>query len=71
MRKDENIEIVYPPYSGVTDYPRFDYKKKTISCLIPKGEFRRTSMEVYGISKRRKAMMIINQLLLSGKTFCR
>ena len=38
--------IDYPPYNdwrevcgfGMTDYPEFDYKKKTISCTYPEGE---------------------------------
>lgn len=54
------ILIDYPPYLGITDYPEFDYKKKTISCPIPEGEVYRTSMEVYGISKRRKDVVIMN-----------
>ena len=42
------VLIDYPPYHdnmecwdfGMTDYPKFDYKKKTISCPYPEGEMK-------------------------------
>ena len=60
--------IDYPPYNnnkehwgfGMTDYPEFDYKKKTISCPYPEGELTWAGRIVYGISKTRKDTVVVN-----------
>jgi hypothetical protein len=60
--------IDYPPYYnkercddyGMTDYPEFDYKKKTISCPYPEGELTWAGRTVYGISKKQKDTVIVN-----------
>ena len=44
----------------MTDYPEFDYKKKTISCPYHEGEFKWIGRTVYGISKRRKDTVVVN-----------
>jgi len=44
----------------MTDYPEFDYKKKTISCPYPEGELKWIGRTVYGISKRRKDTVVVN-----------
>ena len=62
------VLIDYPPYNdwrkdcgfGMTDYPEFDYKKKTISCPYPEGELKWIGRTVYGISKRRKDTVVVN-----------
>jgi len=59
------ILIDYPPYRtnddfGMTDYPEFDYKKKTITCPYPEGELRRTGCKIYGISKKKKDIVVVN-----------
>ena len=59
--EEQPILIDYPPYYngeicddyGMTDYPEFDYKKKTISCPYPEGELTWMGRTVYGISKTR------------------
>ena len=60
--------IDYPPYNdnkdgwgfGLTDYPEFDYKKKTISCPYPEGELNWEGRIIYGISKTRKDTVVVN-----------
>ena len=60
--------IDYPPYNdnkdgwgfGLTDYPEFDYKKKTISCPYPEGELKWEGRIIYGISKTRKDTVVVN-----------
>lgn len=61
------FRINYPPYQneydddyGMTDYPEFDFKKKTISCPYPEGELRWTGRTVYGISRTRKDTIVVN-----------
>ena len=59
--------IDYPPYYneingdfGMTDYPEFDFKAKTISCPYPEGELKRVGRIIYGISKTRKDTVEVN-----------
>ena len=60
--------IDYPPYYnreicdnyGMTDYPEFDYKRKTISCPYPEGDLKYNGRIVYGISKTRKDTVAVN-----------
>ena len=59
--------INYPPYHneffddyGMTDYPEFDYKKKTISCPYPEGELKWSGRTIYGVSKKQKDTININ-----------
>ena len=54
-----------PPYYnadnngfGMTDYPRFDYRKKTISCPIPEGELKYNKMVIYGISTEKEKIIV-------------
>lgn len=54
-----------PPYYnadnngfGMTDYPRFDYRKKTISCPIPEGEVKYDKMVIYGISTEKEKIIV-------------
>ena len=62
------VLIDYPPYNdnkedygfGMTDYPEFDYKKKTISCPYPEGELKWTRRTIYGVSKTRKDTVVVN-----------
>ena len=62
------VLIDYPPYNdnkeywgfGMTDYPEFDYKKKTISCPYPEGELTWTGRTIYGVSKTRKDTVVVN-----------
>lgn len=62
------VLIDYPPYNdwreacgfGMTDYPEFDFKKKTISCPYPEGELTWTGRNVYGVSKKQKDTVIVN-----------
>jgi len=62
------VLINYPPYNdwrevcgfGMTDYPEFDYKKKTISCPYPEGELTWAGRTIYGISKTRKDTVVVN-----------
>ena len=61
------VLIDYPPYHdnmecwdfGMTDYPKFDYKKKTISCPYPEGEMKYAGRVIYGISKKQKDTVVI------------
>lgn len=62
------ILINYPPFNedrndwgfGMTDYPWFDYKHKTISCVYPEGELNTTGVKVYAISRKKKDKVIVN-----------
>ena len=62
------VLIDYPPYNsyykedgfGMTDYPEFDFKKKTISCPYPEGELHRTGCKIYGVSKKQKDIVEVN-----------
>jgi len=62
------VPISYPPYNndkeewgfGMTDYPEFDFKKKTISCPYPEGELHYVGRTIYGISKKQKDTIIVN-----------
>lgn len=61
----EPVLINYPPYKtdvifGMTDYPEFDYKNKTISCPYPEGELRWAGRTVYGVSKKQKDTVVVN-----------
>lgn len=61
----EPVHIDYPPYKtdddfGMTDYPEFDYKNKTISCPYPEGELRWAGRTVYGVSKKQKDTVVVN-----------
>jgi hypothetical protein len=56
------VLINYPPYNendadwgfGMTDYPEFDFKKKTITCPYPEGEMKYEGCIIFGISKKRR-----------------
>ena len=61
----EPVLIDYPPYKtnddfGMTDYPEFDYKNKTISCPYPEGELHWTGCKIYGVSKKQKDTVVVN-----------
>ncbi len=62
----EPVLINYPPYKtnddfGMTDYPEFDFKKKTITCIIPEGAVGEQCVELtYGISKTQKDTIVVN-----------
>lgn len=65
--KGKPFRIDYPPYDsgeyihfGMTDYPEFDYKAKTISCPYPEGETIGSGRTVYGVSKTRKDTVVVN-----------
>ena len=66
--EDRPVIIDYPPYNdnkddwgfGMTDYPEFDYKTKTISCPYPEGEISYSGCITYGISKKQKDTVIVN-----------
>lgn len=60
--------IDYPPYNsnykedgyGMTSYPEFDFKNKTISCPYPEGELHHTGCIIYGVSKKQKDVVEVN-----------
>ena len=62
------VLIDYPPYNdnkdgwgfGMTDYPEFDFKKKTISCPYPEGELKWAGRTIYGVSKKHKDTVGVN-----------
>ena len=62
------VLIDYPPYNdnkdgwgfGMTDYPEFDFKKKTISCPYPEGELKWDGRTIYGVSKKHKDTVVVN-----------
>jgi hypothetical protein len=64
----EPVLINYPPYNndkeewgfGMTDYPEFDFKKKTISCPYPEGEMKYAGHIIYGVSKKEKDTVVVN-----------
>jgi hypothetical protein len=63
----EPFLIDYLPYYnevigdyGMTDYPEFDFKNKTISCPYPEGELKYDGRITYGISKTRKDTVEVN-----------
>lgn len=61
----EPVLINYPPYKtddnfGMTDYPEFDYKKKTIECPYPEGELKWAGRTIYGVSKKQKDTVVVN-----------
>lgn len=66
----EPILLDYPPYNnnkadwgfGMTDYPEFDFQKKTISCPYPEGPggLPYEGRTIYGISKKQKDTVIVN-----------
>ena len=63
----EPFLIDYLPYYnevigdyGMTDYPEFDFKAKTISCPYPEGELKYEGRITYGISKTRKDTVEVN-----------
>lgn len=66
--EERPVLINYPPYNdwrkdsgfGMTDYPEFDYKSKTISCPYPEGELKWNGRITYGISKKKKDTVIVN-----------
>ena len=45
---------------GMTDYPEFDLKKKTISCPYPEGEIKYDGCTIYGVSKKQKDTVTVN-----------
>ena len=60
----------YSPYNdnskdwgfGMTDYPEFDYKTKTITCPYPEGQggLGYEGQVIYGISKTRKDIVVVD-----------
>ncbi len=63
----EPFLIDYPPYNtgeyksfGMTDYPEFDFEKKTIDCPYPEGEMKWDGRTTYGVSKTRKDTIVVN-----------
>ena len=63
----EPMLINYPPYKtnddfGMTDYPEFDFKKKTIDCPYPEGPggLGFVGRTIYGISKKQKDTVVVN-----------
>ncbi|MBQ6032777.1 MAG: hypothetical protein IJL29_07160 [Prevotella sp.] len=64
----EPVLINYPPYNendadwgfGMTDYPEFDFKKKTITCPYPEGEMKYEGCIIFGISKKQKDIVTVN-----------
>ena len=62
------VFIDYSPYNdnyrswrfGMTDYPEFNYKKKTISCPYPEGELTWAGRTIYGVSKKQKDTVVVN-----------
>ena len=46
----------------MTDYPEFDYKKRTISCPYPEGPggLSYEGRIIYGISKTQKDTVVVN-----------
>lgn len=60
----------YPPYNdnskdwgfGMTDYPEFDFKKKTITCPYPEGPggLPYLGQIIYGVSKKQKDTVVVN-----------
>ena len=63
----EPFLIDYPPYKtdddfGMTDYPEFDFKKKTITCPYPEGPggLPYIGQIIYGVSKKRKDTVVVN-----------
>lgn len=59
------ILINYPPYYdksnngfGMTDYPIFDFKKKTITCPLAEGEIQNWGYALYGISKKKDVVVV-------------
>ena len=63
----EPVLIDYPPYKtnddfGMTDYPEFDSKKKTIDCPYPEGPggFGYIGRTIYGVSKKQKDTVVVN-----------
>ena len=61
--------INYPPYNndkeewgfGMTDYPEFDFKKRTISCPYPEGPggLGYEGRIIYGVSKKQKDTIVV------------
>ena len=45
---------------GMTDYPEFDFNKKTISCPYPEGEIKYDGCSIYGVSKKQKDTVTVN-----------
>ena len=63
----EPFLIDYPPYKtddnfGMTDYPEFDFKKKTITCPYPEGPggLPYLGRTIYGVSKKQKDTVVVN-----------
>ncbi len=63
----EPFLIDYPPYNtgeyksfGMTDYPEFDFEKKTIDCHYPEGEMKWDGRTIFGVSKTRKDTIVVN-----------
>lgn len=61
------VLIDYPPYKthddfGMTDYPEFNYRQKTISCPYPEGPGgqRYIGCSIYGVSRTRKDTVVVN-----------
>ena len=63
---DKPVLINYPPYKigndRMTDYPDFDYRKKTIDCPYPEGPggLGFEGHKIYGVSKKQKDTVVIN-----------
>ncbi|MBP3833068.1 MAG: hypothetical protein ILA03_03815 [Bacteroidaceae bacterium] len=62
----EPFLIDYPPYNtgeyksfGMTDYPEFDFEKKTIDCPYPEGEMKWDGRTIYGVSMTKKDTIVV------------
>jgi len=44
----------------MTNYPEFDFKKKTILCPYPEGQLELEGWIKYGVSKRMKDTIVVN-----------
>lgn len=64
---EDPVLIEYPPFKtnddfGMTDYPEFDYKNKTITCPYPEGPggLGYEGQVIFGISKKQKDTVVVN-----------
>ena len=44
----------------MTDYPEFDFNKKTISCPYPEGGLSYGGRIIFGVSKMKKDIVTMN-----------
>ena len=62
--EERPFQIDYPPFiverDRLTDYPEFDFKKKTIDCPVPEGSWKYDCRIIYGVSKKKKDIIKVN-----------